>query len=93
MIYTQRSRLSGKQQGRLIDLFVAGATERAAAEIVGMNRNTARTFYHRLHQLIASKLPRYDLSGEVEPDESYFGGCARAKVAEPRRVERQVLTC
>ncbi len=55
-------------------LFVAGATARAAAEIVGVNRNTARVFYHRLRQLIASKLPSYDLSGEVEADESYFGG-------------------
>lgn len=74
MIYQRRSRLSGKQQGRLIDLFVAGATARAAAEIVGVNRNTARVFYHRLRQLRASKLPSYDLSGEVEADESYFGG-------------------
>lgn len=79
MIYTRRSRLSGKQQGRLIDLFVAGATARAAAEIVGVNRNTARVFYHRLRQLIASKLPSYDLSGEVEADESYFGGVRKGK--------------
>jgi len=79
MIYKRRSRLSGKQQGRLIDLFVAGATARAAAEIVGVNRNTARTFYHRLRQLIASKLPSYDLSGEVEADESYFGGVRKGK--------------
>lgn len=79
MIYTRRSRLSGKQQGRLIDLFVAGATARAAAELVGVNRNTARAFYHRLRQLIASKLPSYDLSGEVEADESYFGGVRKGK--------------
>ncbi|MBX3350615.1 MAG: IS1595 family transposase [Nitrospira sp.] len=74
MIYRRRSRLNGKQQGRLIDLFVAGATARAAAELVGVNRNTARVFYHRLRQLIGSKRPSYDLSGEVEADESYFGG-------------------
>jgi transposase len=73
-MYERRSRLSGKQQGRLIDLFVAGATARAAAAIVGVNRNTARVFYQRLRWLIASKLPSYDLSGEVEVDESYFGG-------------------
>ena len=71
--------MSGKQQGRLIDLFVAGATVRAAAEIVGVNRNTARTFYHRLRQLIASKLPSYDLSGEVEADKSYFGDVRKGK--------------
>src|SRR5687768_1543226 len=85
MIYERRSRLSGKQQRRLIDLFVAGATARATAELAGVNRNTARTCYHRLRQLIASKLPRYDLSGEVEADESSFGGFARATVAEQRR--------
>lgn len=79
MIYRRRSRLTGKQQGRLIDLFVAGATARAAAEITGVNRNTARTFYHRLRQLIASTLPSYDLSGEVEADESYFGGVRKGK--------------
>lgn len=62
-----------------MDLFVAGATARAAAEIVGVNRNTARVFYHRLRQLIASKLPSYDLSGEVEADESYFGGVRKGK--------------
>jgi transposase len=66
--------LSGKQQGRLIHLFVAGATARAAAEIAGVNRHTARTCYHRLRQGIASKLPSYDLSGAVEADESDFGG-------------------
>jgi transposase len=79
MIYRRRSRLNGKQQGRLIDLFVAGATARAAAEIAGVNRNTARTFYRRLRQLIASKLPSYDLSGEVEADESYFGGVRKGQ--------------
>ena len=79
MIDERRSWLSGKQQGRLIDLFVAGATARAAAEIVGVNRNTARTFYHRLRQLIASKLPSYDLSGEVGADERDFGGVRKGK--------------
>ncbi|WHZ29380.1 MAG: Mobile element protein [Nitrospira sp.] len=36
MVYARRSRLSRKQQGRRIELFVAGATARAAAEIVGV---------------------------------------------------------
>ena len=56
----------------MIDMFVAGATARAAAEITGVNRNTVRIFYQRLRQLIASQLPNYELSGEVEADESYF---------------------
>lgn len=76
-----------------MDLFVAGATARAAAEIVGVNRNTARVFYHRLRQLIASKLPSYDLSGEVEADESYFGGVLRAHAAGPQRAKCPSLAC
>lgn len=93
MIYERRSRLSGKQQRRLIDLFVAGATARATAELAGVNRNTARTCYHRLRQLIASKLPSYDLSGEVEADESSFGGFARATVAEQRQARCAYGAC
>ena len=93
MIYERRSRLSGKQQRRLIDLFVAGATARATAELAGVNRNTARTCYHRLRQLIASKLPSYDLSGEVEADESSFGGFARATVAEQRQARCPYGAC
>ena len=44
-----------------------------------MNRNTARTLYHRRRQLIASKLLSYDLSGEAEIGESYFGGVCKGK--------------
>lgn len=79
MIYTRRRRLNRKQQGRLIELLAAGATARAAAGITGVNRNIARTFYHRLRQLIASKLPSYDLADEVEADERYFGGVRKGK--------------
>ena len=63
----------------MIEMFVAGATARAAAEIKGVNRNTVRIFYQRLRQLIASQLPSYELSGEVEADESYFGGVHKWK--------------
>ena len=33
----------------------------------------------RLRQLITSKLPSYRLHGEVEADESYFGGVRKGK--------------
>ena len=78
-MYQRKSRLSVRKQGDLIKLFVAGATARATAEIVGVHRNTAVTFFMRLRQLIASKLPSYELSGEVEADESYFGGVRKGK--------------
>lgn len=78
-MYIRSSRLSPRKQGELIKLFVAGSTARAAAEIVGVHRNTAATFFLRLRELIASKLPSFELSGEIEADESYFGGVRKGK--------------
>ena len=78
-MYLRKSRLKPRQQSDLIKLFVAGSTARAAAEIVGVNRNTSASYFMRLRHLIASKLPSYELSGEVEADESYFGGVRKGK--------------
>ena len=78
-MYIRRSRLTSRQQGRLIEHFVAGSTARAASEIVGVQANTAIRFFMHLRQLIASKLPSYRLCGEVEADESYFGGVRKGK--------------
>ena len=66
--------MSARQPYRLIEHFVAGTTARAASELIGVQSNTAITFYMRLRQLIASKLPSYELYGQVEADERYFGG-------------------
>ena len=78
-MYVRKSRLTVRQQSRLIEHFIAGSTARAAAGIVGVQANTAIRFYMRLRHLIASKQPSYDLSGEVEADESYFGGVRKGK--------------
>ena len=73
-MYERKSRLPPRQQSKLIEHFVLGATARAASEVVGVNVKTATAFFMRLRQLIAGNLPSYALSGEVEADESYFGG-------------------
>ena len=78
-MYESRSRLKSHQQGELLKMFVVGPTARAGAEVVGVHRNTAAAFFMRLRKLIASKLPSYELSGEVEADESYFGGIRKGK--------------
>ena len=78
-MYTRKSRLNLKQQSRLIEHFVAGTTARTAAEIIGIQANTAIRFYQSLRKLIASKIPSYRLYGEVEVDESYFGGRRKGK--------------
>ncbi len=75
----RKSRLSPRKQGRLIEPFVAGSTDRAAAELTGVQANTAIRFFMGLRRLISSKLPSFELSGEVEADESYFGGRRKGK--------------
>ena len=62
-----------------MEYFVAGATARAAAGLLCIQPNTAARFFLRLRWLIASKLPSYELSGEIEADESYFGGKRKGK--------------
>ena len=78
-MYIRKSRLSPRRQNRLLEHFVTGTTARAAAEIIGVQPNTAIRFYMRLRFLIASQLPNYELNGEVEADESYFGGIRKGK--------------
>ena len=76
----RKSRLSKYKQSRLIELFVAGATARTAASLVGVNKSTSSYYFHQLRELIY----RNDddaglLAGEIEIDESYFGGKRKGK--------------
>ena len=74
------SRLSSLQTQRLLEHFVAGTPARTAAELIGVNRNTARAFYHRLRLIIAEHLESSSpVTGEIEVDESYFGGHRKGK--------------
>jgi transposase len=78
----QKSRLSIAKQHKLIEHFVAGTSARCAAELVGVNRKTAIYFYHRLREVIAYNLSLETeeiLDGEIEVDESYFGGKRKGK--------------
>ena len=80
MVRMRKSRLSYKIQARLIEHFVAGATARTAAALVGVNVKTAAYYFLRLRQIIelatAEETP---FSGEIEVDESYFGGIRKGK--------------
>lgn len=73
----RKSGISKAKQEKLIGYFVAGATGRCAAELVGVNSKTACYFYQRLRELIAAHTEREAdgvFAGETEVDESYFGG-------------------
>ncbi len=78
----KHSKLSARQHGELLKLFVAGTTARTAAELVGVHRNTAALFFRKLRELIAEHQERefrQVFDGEVEIDESYFGGARKGK--------------
>jgi transposase len=76
----RRSRLSSYKQSRLIEHFVAGTTARTAASLVGVNKTTAAYYFHRLRELICAAIDdETPFQGEVEVDESYFGGKRKGK--------------
>lgn len=77
----RRSRLLPSIQLELLRLFVAGVPARTAAELTGVNRNTAILFFHKLREIIAARLAEETpfLDGEIEVDESYSGGRRKGK--------------
>ena len=75
-VCTRKSRLSRAKRLRLLE----HTTARAAAELVGVNRNTVNRFYLALRVIIAEEMEKAaPLHGEVEVDESYFGGKSKGK--------------
>ena len=78
----RKGRLSGATQARLMEHFVAGTTARCAAALVGVNRKTAAYYFHRLREIICYRLELeadHVVGGEIEVDESYFGGRRKGK--------------
>lgn len=76
----RKSKLSWYKQSRLIELFVSGCTARTAADLVGVNKNTASPYFHRLRLLIYQNDKNAGLfEGKVEVDVSYFGGHRKGK--------------
>ena len=76
----RKNRLSQHKQNKLIELFVAGATARTASELVNVNKNTAAYYFHRLRLLIYQTSLHLEMfEGEIEADESYFGGTRKGK--------------
>lgn len=67
---------------RLVEHFVAGAPARVAAELVGVHRNGAILFHREPREVIRAREAR-SFGGEVEMDESCFGG--RRKKGSPGR--------
>ena len=54
-MYVKHCKLSAREQLRLMEFFVAGATARAASDLVGVHRNSAIRFFCKLREKIAIK--------------------------------------
>ena len=75
----KRCKLTKKLQLRLLENFVLQVTARAAADLHGMQANTVALFYRKIRLVIAERLEDQggSFSGEIEVDESYFGGARK----------------
>ena len=77
-----RCKLSKKLQRRLLEFFTAEVTARTAADLLDIQPNTAALFYHKIRLVIDHHLSLQAdelFDGEVELDESYFGGVRKGK--------------
>jgi transposase len=80
-MYVKHCKLSRLEQLRLMEFFVAGTTARTAGDLVGVHRNSAIRFFHKLREKIALKQQNRSeqFCGKIELDESYFGGVRKGK--------------
>jgi len=75
-------KLSKKHQHKLLEYFVLEVTARSAANMMGIQANTAMLFYRKIREVIAYHLEQQAheiFDGAVELDESYFGGVRKGK--------------
>ena len=70
-------KLKKKVQKELLRFFVLQVTARSAADILGIQPNSAILFYRKIRMVISHYLALVAdkvFEGPVELDESYFGG-------------------
>ena len=76
-------KLDKKLQIRLLEFFVTQVTARAAADLLQIQPNSAALFYRKVRQIISWHLQQQtaeQFDGQVELDESYFGGVRKRKM-------------
>ncbi len=77
MVSIRKGRLSINKQDRLLQHFVGSTTACCTASFFSVNFKTSVFYFHKLREIIAYHLElEIDtvFSGEIEFDESYFGG-------------------
>ena len=69
-------------QNKLLEFFVLEVTARAAADLFGIQANSAILFYRKIREVISYHLALEAdevFYGQIELDESYFGGPRKGK--------------
>jgi len=77
-----RCRLSRKIQIDLLKYFILEVTARSAANLLGIQSNSAALFFRKVRMVIKAHLDEESkelFNGQVEIDESYFGGVRKGK--------------
>lgn len=75
---------------------MAGTTARCASEIIGINRKTSAYYFQRLREIICLHLEQESqevFGGEIEVDESYFGGARKGKRGRGSAGKHPYLAC
>ncbi len=72
-------KLSKKNQRKLLEFFVLEVTVRSAANLLGIQANTAALFYRKIRQVIVYHIEHEYFGGSIELDESYFDGRRKSK--------------
>lgn len=77
-----RCKLSKKNQVKLLEFFTAQVTSRTAADLLQIQPSTAALFYHKIQLVIDYHLSKEAgelFDGEIELEQSYFGGVRKDK--------------
>ncbi len=70
-----RCKLNRKIQIRLLEFFIAEVTTRTAADLLGIQPNSAALFYRKIRQIIMFHLDQDAIEvfqGQIELDENYL---------------------
>jgi transposase len=80
-MHVKHCKLSLNIQNELLKYFVVGTPARTVADMLGIHRNSAIRFFHKLREKIAIKQQNRNeqFCGKIELDESYFGGARKGK--------------
>ena len=84
----RQSRLTKQKRQKLLECFAADLSATQTAKVLCLNRNTVNLWYRNFREQILEQVetsPTRKLSGEIELDESYFGGPRKKRHAQDRR--------